>query len=308
MGVQGLLRQNSEKREISTDHLQKIKNNLDEQGHVYIDGPTMKLLLKEHGATNDDLALMESGYIHERVPHDQQPLMQHRQVAMHRMLLDETKNEISPARTNGCVQIVKSEIASSSEDGATLNYRRHGTRWFELTPDVYSRSSIPAAMAAISMKLLPKKYHAVGNIDAEHPVTINDQVLMRVQHKSNKSDAECSPTPEGIHQDNTEISSVTLINRFHVTHGGESRLWTLDAPTGNYKDEDFHTMKDTLVLDYPLQHQWESVFFNDRILKHEARAFYGGEKATRDVLVNFIRKPLKDGTDVKLSMESFVSI
>ena len=51
-------------------------------------------------------------------------VMQHRQVAMHRMLLDETKNEISPARTNGCVQIVKSEIASSSEDGATLNYRR----------------------------------------------------------------------------------------------------------------------------------------------------------------------------------------
>ena len=257
--------------------------------------------------------------------------MHHRQVAMHRMLLDPSKNEVSPARTNGCVQIVKNEIASSSE-GSTLNYKRYfdfyrnqnlfnpstlfsvfsryGTRWFELTPDVYSRSSIPSAMAVINMQLLPRKYHAQDNINTEHPVTINDQVLIRVQHKSEHSEQsdDFSPTPEGIHQDNTEISSVTIINRFNVTHGGETRLWTIDAPTGNYREEEFHQMEDKLVLNYPLQHQWESVFFNDRTLKHEARAFYGGHKATRDVIVNFIRKPLKDGSDVKLSMEKFVPI
>ena len=93
-GVQGLLRQNSEKRENSTEVLQTIKTNIEERGYAYISGPTMKLLLKEHDATEDDLgmliklsglrnllkkllpqALMESGYIHERVPKDQQPGM-----------------------------------------------------------------------------------------------------------------------------------------------------------------------------------------------------------------------------------------
>ena len=254
-----------------------------------------------------------------------------------------------------------------------------------MPPDVYSRSSIPNAMAAINMKLLPKKYHEQENINLEHPVTINDQLLIRqgfilffwtkgdlglvfaelkrvtpflifiivlnimnsyfrVQKKSDQSDVY-SPTPEGIHQDNTEISSVTLINRFDVTHGGETRLWSNDTPAGNYTEDEFHQMGDKvrkqtqdfknlfyffcilkLILDYPLQHQWESVFFNDRVLKHEARAFHGGNIATRDVLVNFIRKPLKvsmgvhfnfsfyqftllqDGTDVKFSMERFVSV
>lgn len=306
-GVQGLLRQNSEKRENSTEVLQTIKTNIEERGYAYISGPTMKLLLKEHDATEDDLALMESGYIHERVPKDQQPVMKHRQIAFHRMLLDDSKNEITPAGTNACTQIVKNEIASSAEEGSALNYKRYGTRWFEMPPDVYSRSSIPNAMAAINMKLLPKKYHEQENINLEHPVTINDQLLIRVQKKSDQSDVY-SPTPEGIHQDNTEISSVTLINRFDVTHGGETRLWSNDTPAGNYTEDEFHQMGDKLILDYPLQHQWESVFFNDRVLKHEARAFHGGNIATRDVLVNFIRKPLKDGTDVKFSMERFVSI
>ena len=67
-------------------------------------------------------------------------------------------------------------------------------------------------------------------------------------------------------------------------------------------------MQDKLILNYALQHPWETLYFNDRKLKHEARVFYGGDKATRDVIVNFIRKPLKDGTDVKLRLEGFVPV
>lgn len=91
-GVQGLLRQNSEKNENSSEILQTIKTKIEERGYAYISGPTMKLLLKEHGATEDDLGMliklsglrnllkkllpvarMESGSIHEKLPQDQQP-------------------------------------------------------------------------------------------------------------------------------------------------------------------------------------------------------------------------------------------
>ena len=67
-------------------------------------------------------------------------------------------------------------------------------------------------------------------------------------------------------------------------------------------------MDDNLILNHVLKDPWETVYFNDRKLKHEARAFYGGERTTRDVIVNFMRKPLKDGTDKKLRLENFVSI
>ena len=179
-----------------------------------------------------------------------------------------------------------------------------------MAPDAYSKSSIPQAMAAINMRLNPGQHQAQDNLNTEHNVTINDQALIRVSRDKSQHDDSYSPTPEGIHQDNTEISSVTLIGRYNITRGGESRLWSLETPTGNYDEDDFRSgsMEDKLILNYALQQPWETLYFNDRKLKHEARAFYGGDKATRDVIVNFIRKPLKDGTDVKLRLEGFVPV
>ena len=51
-----LFNKNSSKN--STDILLTMKADLEEHGHVYIDGPTMILLLKEHGATDDDLGML----------------------------------------------------------------------------------------------------------------------------------------------------------------------------------------------------------------------------------------------------------
>ena len=164
-------------------------------------------------------------------------------------------------------------------------------------------------MAAINMHLSPEKHHNQENLNISHPVTINDQLLARVNRDESTGD-EYSPTPEGVHQDNTEISSVTLVGRQNVTHGGESRLWSLDTPTGNYDEDKFRSgiMGTQLKMDYALQGPWETIYFNDRKLKHEARPFYGPGGTTRDVIINFTRKPLLDGTDVKLELEEFVPI
>jgi len=85
----------------------------------------MKALLKQHGASEEDLSLMESGYIHKKVPQDLQPIMSHRQIAFHRMLLDDISSDISPAATHACTQIPQKDIASSTEEGSTLNFRRY---------------------------------------------------------------------------------------------------------------------------------------------------------------------------------------
>ena len=47
----------------------------------------------------------------------------------------------------------------------------------------------------------------------------------------------------------------------------------------------------------------ETVFVNDRMVKHEVRAFLQRDETRpsyRDVIVNFFRKPHVDGTDKKM--------
>ena len=138
-----------------------------------------------------------------------------------------------------------------------------------------------------------------------------------------------------------EVSSVTLVGRRGVARGGESRLWSLATPTGNYSEAELAGRRDGLLLDHALTQPWETLYFNDRkgniqvsprekisllvlclriwatplvcrkvhiaimhrrdrlapTVKHEARAFDGSRPCSRDVIVNFIRKPLADGSD-----------
>lgn len=285
-----------------------IREKFKRNSYVVLPGPIMRSLLKSFGAKEEDLRAMELGYIHEQLPVDLQPVMFHRKIAAHRMLLDMANNEISPAHANTCSQIPIKEIASTAGRTEKLDYQRHGTRCAMMSPDIYSKSSIPLAMARLNTMVLPHKHQHQENLNMEHNVTINDQILIRITKTADLDDSY-SPTPEGIHQDNTEISSVIMIGLSNVTSGGESRLWKLDVPTGNYDEDQFKSMRQGLILNHPLRDQWETIYFSDRNMKHEARAFVGnGENARRDVLVNFLRKPLLDGTDVKLRLNGFVPV
>ena len=60
----------------------------------------MRGLMKSFGALEEDLSLVESGQVHERVPRDLQPVMSHRQIAFHRMLLDQSNNHIRLTETS----------------------------------------------------------------------------------------------------------------------------------------------------------------------------------------------------------------
>ena len=62
--------------------ISKIKQNLEFYGFVVIPGKDMKSLLIQHGASREDMAVLESGYIHQHLPIDQQPVMHHRLVSV----------------------------------------------------------------------------------------------------------------------------------------------------------------------------------------------------------------------------------
>ena len=68
-----------------------IKESLETNGFVLISGPEMKALLKFHGATEEDMAVLESGQIHRFLPIDQVPAMNYRQVSVK---LDETSSRV----------------------------------------------------------------------------------------------------------------------------------------------------------------------------------------------------------------------
>ena len=100
-----------------------------------------------------------------------------------------------------------------------------------MPPNRYKRSSVSRALARINLFLSPERHHPQENLNTDHEIVIDDQILIRTTRKSEEDDIY-SPTPEGIHQDSTEMSSVIMVGRYNITHGGQSRLWTLDAPKG----------------------------------------------------------------------------
>ena len=100
-----------------------IKKTLETNGWVLIRGAEMKKYLIQFGATKEDLWMLESGYIHKKLPKDQVPAMAHRQNACHRMMLNTSDGEIFLADTHAVTQIPKKEIASFRE-GTKINYQR----------------------------------------------------------------------------------------------------------------------------------------------------------------------------------------
>ena len=103
---------------------------------------------------------------------------------------------------------------------------------------MFARNTVSIAMTRINKFLIPRVHTAQDNLDIDNEITIDDQILNRISRYPQDEDW-ISPTPEGRHQDNTEISSVTMIGRYNVTGGGETRLWDITAPTGNYDEEEF---------------------------------------------------------------------
>lgn len=295
--------------------LERLKQQLEEKHFVWVPGEIYRALLVHFGASEDDLSMMESGIMHMQVQQDIEPTMHFRQIAFHRMLLEQLPHtsKISAAGCQAVTQISDKEICS--DEGATVYFERSGTRKWNMPPKSYSQSSIPMAIAKVNDFLQPKRHHHQSNVNADSRVTINDQLLIRINKAEEGEKCVAEPTPEGVHQDGTEISSVTVVQRRNVaSYGAESRIWKLEQPTGNYDSPRFGELSkeskhrdgfswENCLFDKALESPWETIYFNDRMVKHEVRPFHreAGRSGPchRDVIVNFVRKPLSDGSDFR---------
>ena len=92
-------------------------------------------------------------------------------------------------------------------------------------------TQVPVALAEVQRLFLPDAHTPQHGVNAASPHVVTDQVLIKV---TKTGDGDQCPPPEGIHQAGSEVSAVTMIKRDRVTSGGETRLWSLDATTGNY--------------------------------------------------------------------------
>ena len=300
--------------------LAKIKESLEVNGFVHIPGDVYHTILLNFGASIEDLEDLTSGKIHDLVKNDTEDTMSFRQVAFHRMVWNQKQAALAvdpsayiyPTGRQAVTQISKKEICS--DEGANIYFERSGTRRWNMPPRPYAESTVPRAIAKLNLYLEPSSHVPQSNLKMDSEETINDQVLIRVNKYASHHPSSMSagpppePTPEGIHQDGTEISSVTMVN-CHNTRGCDSRIWDLSQPTGNYDSSAFEALNakasdgfswDKCIFNRPLQSQWETVIFNDRKVKHEARKFFAensDEHCHRDVIVNFVRKPVLDGSD-----------
>ena len=288
-----------------------LRQELASKQFIFIPGIVYRELLLAFGATKEDLNAMESGAVHNEVAHDMEPSMSFRQVAFHRMLLemqepaesvgnqdlgkDHTIPEVKsiyPARKQAVTQILDTEIASTGAD-----FKRSGTRYWNMPPRSYAHeSTVPMSRAKLHSVFLPAKHHAQKNIKTKSTHVINDQILIKITRNATLEEAE--PTPEGRHQDGSEISVVTLIERVNVVSGGESRIWTLECEKGKTNTPDEENDLDKCLFGQALTHPWDTILFNDREVSHDVVPFeISGDTGSRSVIVDFIRMPLSDGAD-----------
>ena len=284
--------------------LAKVKACLDgDVPYALVSGPVMKSLLLSHGAKEEEMKMLESGVVHQQLLPDQQ-MIQRRNGAV-RWFINTVTGRLTQANTHVLLQTPDNEIVSE-------DIRRAGNRYFAMAPTIYQQGSVSPAFARIFNCLQPEDHLPQENLNTDHVVSVQDQFLHSVKMTENM-DESFGPSPEGIHQDNSELVSVTMIGRYNITSGGESRLWKMSAPTGPYLEEEFESgaMAKHLIFSKALTDPWQTLIFNDRKLKHEARAFDGPRPCVRNIILNMIRKPLKGGKfgfDHKLEKDSLVPI
>jgi len=291
----------------------KINKELTSKYFAYVPGEVYREWLCHFGALERDLNMVESGYIHSVMDKDPEPAMHFRQMSVQRNLLveDERGRHFRQAGCPATQRFNPEEIASNSEEGADIVIKRAGCRYWPVPHLRYSDGTVSLAMTRLMEMFIPDKFVGPENTNSESGTVIQDQLLIRINKHTDSYEA---PTPEGVHQDGTNITSVTLVGLSNVTKGGESRLWPLSTPMGSYGDEMFDTKgnsfyKSNCLFNRPLRAQWDTVIFNDRLVKHEARPFDGPRPAYRDVILNDIRKPYSDGVDKMIDENgSIVSI
>ena len=285
----------------------KINKELIKKQLAFIPGKIYRESLVYLGATENDLTALEEGSIHAAMERDPEPAWHYRQLGCQRnLLIQEEKNDddtFSHRSQEGKHRIREAGCAAAYRFYQEEQVFHRPFPYWPLPPKQYSDSSVPFATTRLMEMFIPDTFTDEIRTNTASKCVIHDQLMIRINKTS--EDNSASPTPEGIHQDGAQITSITLVGLHNVTQLGENRLWPMSTPIGNYEDGMFEAnegpfSKNTCLFNQTLSNPWDTLIFNDRKVKHEARQFYGPCGAYRDIIANDLRKPFSDGLDAMI--------
>jgi len=204
------------------NELIQLREQLYQDNYLVISSNFMVELLMFFGASMEDLDKLKNGVFHNQAPADICRHMSFRKTFVHRMDILQKSHfcdfrddrfEINCPQKHFYTEISKKEISDKIEcEGRLVNTVRSGTRKWPKGSDDYQTSTIPYALSVVNSFFLPNVHQAVENLDMRSMKTIHGQAIVKVT-KDSDLNREQQPTPEGVHQDTTEISSVLFIEK-----------------------------------------------------------------------------------------------
>lgn len=271
-----------------------------EQKFVYIPGSDMQLVLRELGATDQDMEDLLTMH-HEQATQD--PFLDFRKMCKSTAMVEAFGETTSAACEEAFrrsfsglnarpLLLSESEISNPETAGVARHYGGWGEDFFDNTAvRAYAKFYQLAFSKATHSWKVPE------NCSVESKKLIMEFYGVQVTRHAGTTEGEA--TPEGVHQDGTEGAIVTMLTRHNIQHdSGESRLWTLAQPNGKSSAADLEN--GNLLTRVVLRDPNDTIVMFDRHLKHDVDPFHAkdAEKdAQRNVMVIFARRPLKDGSD-----------
>jgi len=175
------------------------------------------------GATQEDLSSSKAGVTHSAMETDSEPAWHYRQISNQRNLLieEEFQDCMSNHQFNEGKRTIRQAGCAAAhrfKEQIVTNFRY---RYWPRPPKPYTNSSVTLATTRLMEMFIPEKFTDQSRTNIESKTVIQDQLLIRI---NNPVGNLASPTPEGIHQDGTQITIVTLVGVHNVTQLRESRL------------------------------------------------------------------------------------
>jgi len=287
----------------SAEQVHALRKNLRLDGWLHISSTQMVALLKHFGALVPDVRRVADP---KTSPHSElwfnEPQLPWKKTQASRYILRkpyETSNfEGCDAKSTVVYEVSKEQVdfADYWEDSAS------SVRSWHTLPEWYGTetNSVYMAYQRLAHCLIdPAMPASPGCVDTSD-LYMSDHFCIRINKKPEDS-SMAQPSPEGVHQDGSDIIMISFMNRENVDPStGQSRIWTMDQPSGPYPEEEFASIRHKCLTDMVMSEPFETLLAIDSLVKHEARSIKPVIKdlpCSRDVIVQWTRTARISGCD-----------
>jgi len=259
-----------------------LSRNLQRQGYISVDAPSMEESLQDLGATPEDFSSFLDTW--NRLPPD--PVYGFRQTTQTRVLIEEGKIERQPRAAF---------LIPYGENKQLKDMRRE---FAEAEPAFLQSKTLHAVWRLMRQLVLANGKKGTPYISGCHQFRIIKRPD-NLEELGPFGTVNNSPTPEGVHQDGADLVLVMFVNSSNMApRSAESRLYDLSQDSGVLdQEQSLKARQETCLFEHNLTVPFESLIIRDRKVKHDNRPLESKDSsadAYRDVLVMWAREFNKD--------------